>query len=132
VDVEKVRPEVECVEIARRFFSEREIEAFFALPANKRRQAFFACWTRKEAFLKSTGHGLTYPLSEFSVSVDPDGPAELWEVKGDPNAVAHWFLESIRLGAAYMGALAYKGPACRANFTSVETGWPAVIWPSQK
>jgi 4'-phosphopantetheinyl transferase len=116
VDIERVRPKVECLDIARRFFSAREIEALLALGENKRQEAFFACWTRKEAFLKSTGDGLTCPLSEFSVSVDPDGPAELWDVKGDPNAVSHWCLESVRPGAGYIGALAYKGPVCRVEW----------------
>jgi len=115
VDIEKVRPKVEKLEIARRFFSAREIAALLAMGENKRLEAFFACWTRKEAFLKSTGEGLAYPLSEFSVSVDPDGPAELWDVKGDANAVADWCLESVRPGAGFIGALAYKGPAYRVE-----------------
>jgi len=116
VDIEKVRPMPDFLDIARRFFPAREVQAILALGENKRQEAFFACWTRKEAFLKSTGDGLTYPLSEFSVSVDPDGPAELLEVKGDPNAVTHWSLESVRPGAGYMGALAYKGPLCRVDW----------------
>jgi phosphopantetheine--protein transferase-like protein len=97
-------------------FSAREVQAILAVSENKRQEAFFACWTRKEAFLKATGIGLSYPLSQFSVSVDPDAPAELWEVKGDPDAVTHWSLESVRPGAGYMGALAYKGPARRVEW----------------
>jgi 4'-phosphopantetheinyl transferase len=116
VDIEKVRPHPDFLDIARRFFSAREVQAILALSENKRQEAFFACWTRKEAYLKATGIGLLHPLSEFSVSVDPDGPAELWEVKGDPDAVTHWSLESVRPGAGYMGALAYKGPVRRVEW----------------
>ncbi|MGA9058584.1 MAG: 4'-phosphopantetheinyl transferase superfamily protein [Terriglobia bacterium] len=116
VDIEKIRPKPDFLDIARRFFPAREVQAILAVSENKRQEAFFACWTRKEAFLKATGIGLSYPLSEFSGSVDPDGPAELWEVKGDPNAVTHWSLESVRPGAGYMGALAYKGPVCRVKW----------------
>jgi 4'-phosphopantetheinyl transferase len=95
VDIEKVRPLPDFLDIATQFFSAREVQAILALSENKRQEAFFACWTRKEAFLKATGIGLSYPLAGFSVSVDPDGPAELLEVKGDPNAVTHWSLESV-------------------------------------
>ena len=116
VDIERVRPLPDFLDIATRFFSAREVQALLALNENKRQEAFFACWTRKEAFLKATGIGLSYPLCESSVSVDPDGPAELWEVKGDPNAVTHWSLESVRPEAGYMGALAYKGPVCRVEW----------------
>lgn len=113
VDIEQVRPALQYVEIARRFFSVREVQALFALPANKRQQAFFACWTRKEAFLKATGKGLSYPLSEFSVSVDPDGPAELREVGGNPDAVTHWSLADVRPAEGYVGTLAFEGAPCR-------------------
>jgi 4'-phosphopantetheinyl transferase len=116
VDIEKVRPLPDFLDIATRFFPAREVQAILALSENKRQEAFFACWTRKEAYLKATGIGLLRPLSEFSVSVDPDGPAELWEVKGDPDAVTHWSLESVRPGAGYMGALAYKGPVRRVKW----------------
>jgi len=116
VDVEKVRPKAENLDIARRFFSTRETEALMALGEDKRQEAFFACWTRKEAFLKSTGDGLACPLSNFSVSVDPDGPAALWEIRGDATGVTDWSMESVRPGAGYMGALAYKGPACRVEW----------------
>ena len=113
VDIEQVRPAPECVEIARRFFSDREVQALFALPANKRQQAFFACWTRKEAFLKATGKGLSYPLSEFSVSVDPNGPAELREVRENPDAVTRWSLADVRPAEGYVGTLAFEGAPCR-------------------
>ena len=116
VDIEEIRPKPDFLDIARRFFSAREVQAILAVSENKRQEAFFACWTRKEAYLKATGIGLMRPLSEFSVSVDPDGPAELWEVEGDPDAVTHWSLESVRPGAGYMGALAYKGPVRRVEW----------------
>jgi 4'-phosphopantetheinyl transferase len=98
VDIEKVRPNPDFLNVARQFFSAREVQAILALSENKRQEAFFACWTRKEAFLKATGIGLSYPLSEFSVSVDPDGPAELWEVKGNRDITSHWFLTDVLPG----------------------------------
>jgi len=109
VDIEKVRPLPDLLDIARRFFSAREVQAILAISENKRQEAFFACWTRKEAFLKATGIGLLYPLSEFSVSVDPDGAAELCEVKGNRDITSHWFLADVLPGEGFRGALASEG-----------------------
>jgi 4'-phosphopantetheinyl transferase len=109
VDIEKVRPMPDLLDIARRFFSAREVQAILAVSEDKRQEAFFACWTRKEAFLKATGFGLSYPLSGFSVSVDPDGPAELREVGEKGNATGHWSLKDLRPGEGFRGALAWEG-----------------------
>ncbi len=81
MDVEKIRPDVEYLELAERFFSTNEYQALSAMPSNQLARAFFACWTRKEAFIKACGDGLSFPLSEFSVSIDPDAPATLQEVR---------------------------------------------------
>ena len=113
VDIEKVRPNPDFLNIARQFFSAREVQAILALSQNKRQEAFFACWTRKEAYLKATGNGLFYPLSDFSVSVDPDGLAELCEVKGDGDIASHWFLTDVLPGEGFRGALACEGGRCR-------------------
>jgi 4'-phosphopantetheinyl transferase len=113
VDIEKVHPLPDFLDIATRFFSAREVQAILALSENKRQEAFFACWTRKEAYLKATGYGLLYPLSDFSVSVDPDELAELCEVKGDGDIAGHWFLTDVLPGEGFRGALACKGACCR-------------------
>jgi 4'-phosphopantetheinyl transferase len=113
VDIEKVRPLPDFLDIATRFFSGREVQAILAVSQNKRQEAFFACWTRKEAYLKATGNGLLYPLSDFSVSVDPDGLAELCEVKGDGDIASHWFLTDVLPGEGFRGAVACEGGRCR-------------------
>lgn len=113
VDIEKVSPKLDCLEIARRFFSEREYAALIALSPSERQQAFFACWTRKEGFLKATGQGLSYSLSEFSVSISPDGPAAIEEVKADPSAVLRWSLANLRPEDGYEGTLAFESAPCR-------------------
>jgi 4'-phosphopantetheinyl transferase len=113
VDIERVRPLPDFLDIATRFFSAREVQAILALSENKRQEAFFACWTRKEAYLKATGIGLLHPLSDFSVAVDPDGVAELCEVKGNGNIASHWFLTDVFPGEGFRGALASEGRRCR-------------------
>src|SRR6185436_16970101 len=48
VDVERLR-EIEALEIARRFFSQAEIDAVQSASGAERQREFFSCWTRKES-----------------------------------------------------------------------------------
>lgn len=126
VDIEKVNPKLECLDIARRFFSKRECLALSTTSAGEQKRAFFACWTRKEAFLKATGEGLSYSLSEFSVNVAPDQPALIEEVKADPQAVLRWSLANLRPEDEYLGTLAFERGPCRIerhcwNTTAVQS-----------
>jgi len=111
VDVEKIRPDVEYLELAERFFSTNEYQALSAVPSNQLARAFFACWTRKEAFIKACGDGLSFPLSEFSVSIDPDAPAALQEVRMNPKAATRWSLFNLEAQEGFIGALAVEGPS---------------------
>src|SRR5262245_34273422 len=86
VDIERVRPDFACAEIAARFFSRREQAMLCDLPADERAVAFFRCWTRKEAFIKLLGAGLSFPLDEFDVSLAPGIPAEILALRGDAAA----------------------------------------------
>ena len=69
VDIEKVRNDFELMDIAARFFTLNERETLLCLPESERPQAFFHCWTRKEAILKARGDGLSFPLDHVEVSV---------------------------------------------------------------
>jgi 4'-phosphopantetheinyl transferase len=77
IDVELIRPEFAGEEIAKRYFSTKEVDELSKLPAELRAEGFFLCWTRKEAYVKARGDGLHVPLDSFSVSVSPDAPATL-------------------------------------------------------
>jgi 4'-phosphopantetheinyl transferase len=109
VDIEQVRADVEHEEIAGRFFSEREVAALRALPVGLRREAFFLCWTRKEAYIKGIGEGLSLPLDSFDVSLAPGEPASLLAVRGDGRAAARWTLRALEPGPGYHAALVAEG-----------------------
>jgi 4'-phosphopantetheinyl transferase len=109
VDVEAVREDVPCEELAERFFSRREAEALLALPERERARAFFECWARKEAYIKGQGKGLSLPLDSFDVSLSPGEPAALLAVRGDEGEAARWSLRELNAGAGHAAALAVEG-----------------------
>lgn len=83
VDAEHIDREVKAGDISRLFFASAETSAILALPRDQRLGAFFATWTRKEAFIKALGCGLSFPLSRFAVTVNPEEPARLISVDWD-------------------------------------------------
>jgi medium-chain acyl-[acyl-carrier-protein] hydrolase len=109
VDLERIRPEFAGEPVARRFFSPREVAALGVLTGERRHEAFFVCWTRKEAYLKATGKGLTLPLDCFDVSLLPGEPAALLATRHDPAEAGRWSLRALAPGRGYAGALAVEG-----------------------
>jgi 4'-phosphopantetheinyl transferase len=109
VDVEFVDPEFGSEEIASRFFSTSEINALLALPSGARTEAFFSCWTRKEAYIKARGDGLSIPLDSFQVAFGPGVPATILQVRVDPGEVSRWSIYDIEVGAGYKAAVVVAG-----------------------
>jgi 4'-phosphopantetheinyl transferase len=106
VDLERIRAIPDRDRIAERFFSPRELEALGALPPHQRDEAFFLCWTRKEAYVKARGEGLSLPLDSFSVSLSAGDPDALLE--GAPENSA-WSLIDLSPGTSWAGAVAVRG-----------------------
>lgn len=94
--------------IARRFFCPAEASELLSLPRPERAHAFFLCWTRKEAYIKATGNGLSTPLDSFRVALDPTAPARFLDL---PESAGAWTLHNLIPESGYAGALAYPGPA---------------------
>ena len=92
VDVELEHRRVEPLRIAQRFFSEVEVAALRSLPDASRARAFLACWTRKEAFIKARGDGLTLPLRSFDVTLLPGEPATVLRTEWSATEAAEWEL----------------------------------------
>ena len=112
VDVERIRAMRETGQIASRFFSPREERCLLALPAEQRTEAFFNCWTRKEAYLKAIGLGLDDCLDQIEVSLAPGAAAELL---GVPDDSRQWLLHSLSPAAEFVGALAVQPEDSRVN-----------------
>ncbi len=113
VDVERVRDDIECGDVADRFFSRREVETLHALPPESQTRAFFACWTRKEAYIKARGEGLSISLDSFDVSLSPGEAATLLAMRDDANEVSRWTLRELTLDPGYVGAVAVEGGGWR-------------------
>ena len=109
VDIEYLKPMPDCEQIAERFFSESEREVLRALPAERKEEAFFNCWTRKEAYLKAVGDGLAAPLDSFDVTLAPGEPPRMLTLKGDAERAARWYFEHLRPAQDYIGAIAIEG-----------------------
>lgn len=113
VDVELVCRNAGIEDLAQRFFSESEKACLATLPPQQKHQAFFHCWTRKEAFIKAVGLGLSLPLHQFDVSLAPDQPAQLLATRPDPKERERWSLWTIDAGPEYAAALAVRGTNLR-------------------
>lgn len=113
VDIERLRADAAERQIAERFFSAQEVAALCALPDAQQPRAFFDCWTRKEAYIKARGEGLSFPLDEFDVSLQPDAPAVLLGVRGDVREAARWSLRALDVEPGYAAALAVEGNGWR-------------------
>jgi len=113
VDIERIRDDLAVAEIAERFFSPSEITTLMELPTDLRHHAFFRCWTRKEAYIKARGEGLSMPLDQFDVSLAPGEPAAILGSRPDPSEALRWHLRELTPAPGYAAALAVEGSGCR-------------------
>lgn len=123
IDVEAIREVRDADAIVSHFFSRSEQVAYLALDPGEKMLGFFNCWTRKEAFLKALGHGLSHPLDCFDVSLAPGDPARILRVKDTPGCDAGWSLDSFTPSPGFVAAVvaarrAPRGEAAAASFHS--------------
>ncbi len=109
VDLELLQPRVAEETVAERFFSPREVRTLRGLPKDRQAEAFFNCWTRKEAYVKARGEGLSLPLDQFDVSLAPGEPAQLLCTNVGPQETWRWSLRELIPRPGYIGALAVEG-----------------------
>ena len=106
VDVEIIRPVNNMDAIAKRFFSPLEYDLLQQVSPGDGLEAFFNCWTRKEAFIKANGQGLSMPLDSFAVSVAASEPARFLHLKSDSCDSDAWSLHHLKPAADSVGAVA--------------------------
>lgn len=120
IDVELIRNDPACLEIAEGYFSRREVTTLRALRPSQRAQAFFNCWTRKEALIKAQGQGLSLPLDAFDVSFAPGEPAALLNVEAAARELSRWSLQALTPAPNYVAAVAAIGDGWRLRYRQ----WP--------
>jgi len=109
VDVEQIRNNFDHEALARRFFSPAEQKELAALQPSDRCRGFFRAWTRKEAFIKAKGAGLSLLLDAFDVSLKPGEQDALQATRPDGREATLWSLREIDAGEGYEAALCVKG-----------------------
>ena len=115
VDVENIRPAPRLDDLAARFFASGETASLRGLPDAQRLDAFYACWTRKEAFVKAEGSGIANALSNFEVSVAPDEAARILSIKGDAAAAQARTLHAFRPAPDAWGAVCIDAALIKAT-----------------
>ena len=105
IDIEAIRDVPGAHSMAAHFFTRREQEEYQSLEADDRRLGFLNWWTRKEAFVKALGQGLSYPLDCFDVSLAPGAPAMILRLMDTPGDRCGWRLRSFVPAPGFVGAI---------------------------
>jgi 4'-phosphopantetheinyl transferase len=109
IDIERIRHIEDMGSIARHFFCSEEAEDLNGIELPERLNSFFACWTRKEAYIKATGEGLSASLDTFRVALRPSERPSFVHINGSISEAELWSLYSLRPNDEYIGALAFRG-----------------------
>ncbi len=126
VDLERIRPDRADTEVAKHFCSPMEMAALRALPKDRRPEAFFACWTRKEAYIKARGGGLSISLKQFSVAISGEESPVLLHHDGNHSERSRWSLLGLNLYQGWAAALAVEGRDWRADVNAPATAAPTL------
>lgn len=116
VDIEQIRPVPELMAIAANTFSQEEYSQLKAVAEHQKLDAFFNCWTRKEAFIKAIGEGVSFPLDQFDVSLAVGRPARLLRIRGNKEDAACWSMFGWQPAEGYVAALAVEGTDCSVTY----------------
>ncbi len=119
-DLEWLRPLDDADALVERFFHPAERRVFAGVPPKERLACFYAGWTRKEAYVKARGDGLSLPTTEFEVVLAPGEPARLVGFEREPGEVGRWSFAAFEPARSFLGAVAVEGageaPRLRERF----------------
>jgi 4'-phosphopantetheinyl transferase len=116
IDIEHVHTMTDMDDVAAMMFSPAENAVYRALPDEQKAEGFFNCWTRKEAFIKAVGEGLSYPLADFDVTLKPNETAKLLRIHDDTRPDETWSLVDLHPAADFRGALAMRGRGWKISY----------------
>lgn len=126
IDIEHQRPIDDMDRIAERNFSAKEYTTLGTLPEGEQVEAFYLCWTRKEAFIKAIGEGISFPLQQFDVTLIPGEPAQLLSVDGSSEKARRWSMHNLTIAVGYAAALVIEGSNC--TLTQHKWEYPGQTW----
>ena len=117
-DLEALRPLSDGDALVERFFAPGEREVYRGIVPPERMACFYSGWTRKEAYVKARGDGLSLPTTEFEVVLAPGEPARLVRFDREPEEVDRWSFAAFEPARGFLGALAVEGgaPELRPRF----------------
>lgn len=113
VDLEYMERKTDWTNLARRFFSPEEVDDLFRQQPNSQKTHFFQLWTRKEAFIKALGTGLSTPLDSFNVCKD----SVIEFINADENAPS-WYQKDLKLSSPYLASLVQSTPIDKIRYYS--------------
>lgn len=117
IDVEPVPQDSVSMDVTPEFFSVAEIYTLSGLSLAQQRRAFSNCWTRKQAYIKARGEGISMPLDQFDVSLAPDVPAAMLGNRVDDEEISRWMFQDLSLPPAYTGAVVFESLRSRPQFS---------------
>ncbi len=126
IDVEGPQPRLDYQSVAKRIMSSQEQVWLNSLPIPKQKTAFLTCWTRKEAFAKAYGKGLTFPFRDLTVTFQPDQLASIVNIKDPWLNSRPWTMFPVYPRARYAGALVVAGRPHTIRY------WDYQQWQSQQ
>jgi 4'-phosphopantetheinyl transferase len=126
VDIELRRALTDLLALARTAFSPAEYAALCRLPEAAHPDAFFACWSRKEAFIKATGEGVAQ-LAAFDVNLAPGEPARLLRIDGEPPGASRWSIHDLPAIPGYAAALVVERRDGAAPLRLACWDWPVPL-----
>jgi len=109
VDIEYIKSEVNADDIASSYFSPHECDILRHLSADQKLEAFYACWTRKEAYAKAKGAGLSLEFKSFDVTFGPHDLPALSRAEDRVDQHLRWCFYNLEAPPQYVAALVVEG-----------------------
>jgi 4'-phosphopantetheinyl transferase len=115
IDIENIRDYISVGQVAGQFFSQKEISSLEKIDINKRSELFFQYWTRKEAFLKARGEGISFPMDQCDVSLISGSGLSPVTVRDNNRGVSSLYVQDLFPGNGHAAAIAVEGGDCNIS-----------------